>query len=114
MPTYDYVCDECGHEFDAFQSIKDDPLTTCPSCSRKALRRIITGGTGVIFRGQGFYVTDSKNGGAGASVKADNDKTETETKTKTKTKTETKTETGAAKDTSTKSDSASTGSKKSA
>ncbi len=108
MPTYDYVCDECGHEFDAFQSIKDDPLTTCPSCSRKALRRIITGGTGVIFRGQGFYVTDSKNGGAGASAKADNDKIETETKT------ETKTETGTAKDTSTKSDSASTGSKKSA
>jgi len=76
MPTYDYVCDKCGHEFDTFQSIKDDPLKTCPACSRKALRRVITGGTGVIFRGEGFYVTDSKGtkGGAGARSKAETDK----------------------------------------
>ena len=62
MPTYDYLCDSCGHRFDAFQSMKDDPLTVCPSCSDPTLRRVITGGAGVIFRGSGFYVTDSRPG----------------------------------------------------
>lgn len=67
MPTYDYVCDMCGHRFDVFQSMKDDPLTICPSCSAAALRRVITGGTGVIFRGSGFYVTDSKSSAGSSS-----------------------------------------------
>jgi putative FmdB family regulatory protein len=64
MPTYDYHCDACGHQFEAFQSMKDDALTMCPQCARDALRRIITGGAGVIFKGSGFYVNDSKSGGA--------------------------------------------------
>jgi putative FmdB family regulatory protein len=59
MPTYDYVCQDCGHEFEAFQSMKDDPLTACPSCQGKVKRRI-GGGTGVIFKGSGFYINDSK------------------------------------------------------
>ncbi len=67
MPTYDYECDACGHRFEAFQSMMDDALTVCPECSEKMLRRLITGGTGVIFRGSGFYVNDSKKGGSSSS-----------------------------------------------
>lgn len=61
MPTYDYECKTCGHTFDAFQSMSDDPLSVCPSCGKKSLRRLIGGGLGVIFKGSGFYVTDSRS-----------------------------------------------------
>jgi putative FmdB family regulatory protein len=57
MPTYEYECKSCGHTFEAFQSMKDDPLKICPQCGRE-VRRLIHGGTGVIFKGSGFYVTD--------------------------------------------------------
>lgn len=68
MPTYDYQCDQCGHAFETMQSMKDAPLSVCPECSTAALRRIITGGTGVIFKGSGFYVNDSrKTSSSGAS-----------------------------------------------
>ena len=64
MPTYEYECKICGHSFDVFQSMKDEPLKTCPECG-KELRRVINGGTGIIFKGEGFYVTDKagKSGG---------------------------------------------------
>ena len=62
MPTYDYECQSCGHRFDEFQNMSDPALTTCPSCNEDALRRLIGGGIGVIFKGSGFYVTDSKSG----------------------------------------------------
>ncbi|MFW6387775.1 MAG: FmdB family zinc ribbon protein [bacterium] len=70
MPTYDYECKGCGHEFEAFQTMSEEPLSTCPSCGEESLRRLIGGGTGVIFRGSGFYINDSrssKNGHNGAS-----------------------------------------------
>ena len=60
MPTYEYKCDECGHEFEAFQSIKDEPIKVCPVCNAK-VHRIINGGAGVIFKGSGFYITDYKH-----------------------------------------------------
>jgi len=60
MPTYDYVCDACGHEHAAFQSIKADPLKTCPACGEDRLRRRIGAGAGIIFKGSGFYETDYK------------------------------------------------------
>jgi putative FmdB family regulatory protein len=63
MPTYEYECRSCGHTFDAFQSIKDEPLKICPQCGRE-IRRLINGGTGVIFKGSGFYVTDKSKGAA--------------------------------------------------
>jgi putative FmdB family regulatory protein len=63
MPTYEYECTKCGHTFEAFQSIKDDPLSKCPKC-KGALRRIINGGMGVIFKGSGFYTTDYKKSSA--------------------------------------------------
>lgn len=61
MPTYDYKCDNCGHEFEIFQSMKDDKLTLCPECGKKKLKRLIGGGSGLIFKGSGFYLTDYKN-----------------------------------------------------
>lgn len=60
MPTYDYECRKCGHTFEAFQSMTEDPLTTCPKCKGK-VRRLIGGGLGIIFKGSGFYVTDNKS-----------------------------------------------------
>ncbi|MDR0722565.1 MAG: zinc ribbon domain-containing protein [Treponema sp.] len=70
MPTYEYECKSCGHTFDVFQGMSDAPLTSCPQCGH-ALRRLINGGSGIIFKGSGFYVTDKQGGGArtGNSVK---------------------------------------------
>jgi putative FmdB family regulatory protein len=67
MPTYEYECKSCGHTFEAFQAMSDEPLKSCPECGRD-IRRLIFGGTGVIFKGSGFYVTDK--GKAGVSAKA--------------------------------------------
>ncbi len=61
MPTYDYVCDKCGHEFEYFQSMSDELLTDCPECEAKGeVRRLIGCGAGIIFKGSGFYETDYK------------------------------------------------------
>ena len=62
MPTYEYECKSCSHSFEVFQSMNDPPLTDCPECGRE-VRRLIFGGTGVIFKGSGFYVTDKGKGG---------------------------------------------------
>ncbi|MDR2135413.1 MAG: zinc ribbon domain-containing protein [Treponema sp.] len=63
MPTYEYECKTCGHTFDVFQNMSDEPVKICPLCG-KEVRRLIHGGTGVIFKGSGFYVTD-KNKSSG-------------------------------------------------
>jgi putative FmdB family regulatory protein len=60
MPTYEYYCSDCGFEFEEFQSIASEPLTVCPKCDGKVKRKI-SGGTGLIFKGSGFYITDYKN-----------------------------------------------------
>ena len=61
MPTYNYRCVKCNIEFAVFQSIKDNKLTDCKNCKRKnCVDRLITGGTGMIFKGDGFYITDYK------------------------------------------------------
>ena len=59
MPTYEYECRSCGHSFEAFQSMADDPIRACPKCGEE-VRRVINGGAGIIFKGSGFYSTDSK------------------------------------------------------
>lgn len=59
MPTYEYVCTSCNHDFEVFQSMKDAPLTECPKCGQR-IRRVIGGGAGIIFKGSGFYVNDSR------------------------------------------------------
>ncbi|MDR2402571.1 MAG: zinc ribbon domain-containing protein [Spirochaetaceae bacterium] len=66
MPTYEYECKSCGHTFDIFQGMSDEPLKDCPHCG-KEVRRRINGGSGIIFKGSGFYVTDRKAGSGAAS-----------------------------------------------
>jgi putative FmdB family regulatory protein len=66
MPTYGYECKSCKHTFDVFQSMKDEPVKICPKCG-KTVRRLINGGTGVIFKGSGFYVTDKSGKPGGKS-----------------------------------------------
>jgi putative FmdB family regulatory protein len=61
MPTYEYLCSGCGHRFEEFQSMKADPLITCPECQTDNLRRLFGTGAGLIFKGSGFYITDYKN-----------------------------------------------------
>ncbi|HNR66711.1 MAG TPA: zinc ribbon domain-containing protein [bacterium] len=60
MPSYDYLCLKCGHRFEAFQPISAEPLKRCPLCGG-AVKRLIAGGSGLIFKGSGFYITDYKN-----------------------------------------------------
>ncbi|HJM70459.1 MAG TPA: FmdB family zinc ribbon protein [Candidatus Marinimicrobia bacterium] len=59
MPTYDYMCNKCGHSFELFQSMTDVPRKRCSVC-KGAVRRLVSGGTGLIFKGSGFYLTDYK------------------------------------------------------
>jgi putative FmdB family regulatory protein len=59
MPTYEYQCKECGHLFEAFQAITEEPLKQCPKCNG-SIRRLISSGAGLIFKGSGFYITDYK------------------------------------------------------
>ena len=60
MPTYDYECSACGHTFDLLQGMSDAKLTQCPKCKKEQLLRLIGTGSGVIFKGTGFYETDYK------------------------------------------------------
>lgn len=59
MPTYDYECLKCGHIFEYFQNINDEVLSECPVCG-KEIKRLIGAGLGIIFKGSGFYINDSK------------------------------------------------------
>src|SRR5262245_43470599 len=68
MPTYEYVCEKCGHQFDKFQSMAAEPLTTCPEdvCVQKRwgkgrVKKVISAGAGLIFKGSGFYITDYRS-----------------------------------------------------
>lgn len=61
MPTYEYICENCGHEFEKFQSITARPLRVCPTCSKRRLKRLIGVGSAVIFKGSGFYQTDYRS-----------------------------------------------------
>jgi putative FmdB family regulatory protein len=74
MPTYDYKCDKCEHIFEYFQTMSDSPLNTCPECAGK-VRRLVSGGSGLIFKGSGFYLTDY------AKKNSNEKKTEKSTKT---------------------------------
>jgi putative FmdB family regulatory protein len=62
MPTYEYACRDCGQHVEVVQSFRDDPLTECPACSGR-LRKVY-GATGIIFKGSGYYVTDSRKAAA--------------------------------------------------
>ena len=94
MPTYQYACTECGHAFEQFQSFSDDALTECPECQGR-LRKLFNA-VGVVFKGSGFYRTDSRESAKSGASSSSETKTETKTETKSETKTETKSDTKAA------------------
>jgi putative FmdB family regulatory protein len=74
MPTYEYHCDACEHNFDEFQSITAKPLKKCPQCGKPKLRRVFGPGAAIIFKGSGFYQTDYRSEAYKAAAKADQDK----------------------------------------
>ena len=88
MPIYDYRCDHCGHVFSAVQSFKDEALEKCPNCGKRPRRLIVA--PAVVFKGSGWYKTDSR--GKAPKEGGDSSSTETKTETKSETKSETKTE----------------------
>jgi putative FmdB family regulatory protein len=99
MPTYEYVCAKCGHEFEKFQSIADKPLTVCPQdiCAQKKwgrgkVKKKISAGGGLLFKGSGFYITDYRSEGYKQAAKKESEsaKPATTTESKAATKTETK------------------------
>ena len=87
MPTYEYRCSNCGHFLEAFQRMSDAPLTRCPNCDKEELKRLVSGGAGVIYRGEGWYVTDYSKKSSGGK---DQPSATTSTPAKSDSKTETK------------------------
>lgn len=94
MPTYEYVCDGCGHGFDQFQMMSAAPLRKCPKCGKLKLRRLIGTGAGIIFKGSGFYETDYRGEGYKKAMESEKNGScsSTDTQAKTETKTEAKAE----------------------
>jgi putative FmdB family regulatory protein len=77
MPTYDYVCKFCDHAFEHFQRISEKLLRTCPECKRRGLERLFGTGSGIVFKGDGFYETDYKRKGKPGGDPKPGDKKET-------------------------------------
>ena len=71
MPTYEYECEACGHQFEAYQSITAAKLKQCPQCQKESLQRLIGTGSGMIFKGNGFYETDYKRKSGAPSCPAE-------------------------------------------
>ena len=82
MPTYEYICENCEYEFEKFQSIKARPLRKCPECGKLALNRLVGTGSGIIFKGSGFYQTDYRTDSYKQGEKSEKGKTDTTTKEK--------------------------------
>ncbi|MFI5144611.1 MAG: FmdB family zinc ribbon protein [Ignavibacteria bacterium] len=78
MPTYEYACSNCGFHLEEFQSMKEDALIKCPNCGQNKLQKLIGAGTGVIFKGSGFYVTDYKKKNSTGSKPSSRKKEKTE------------------------------------
>jgi putative FmdB family regulatory protein len=90
MPTYEYICENCGHKIEKFQSIKAGSVRKCPKCGKLSLKRLISSGAGIIFKGSGFYQTDYRSESYKSGAKNEKSAT-TPLPAKTETKKETKT-----------------------
>ena len=90
MPTYEYLCDNCGHDFEKFQSITAKPLRKCPDCGKNQLKRLIGTGAGVIFKGSGFYETDYRSEGYKKAKEKETSPEKKEDKKKSDSKSDTK------------------------
>jgi putative FmdB family regulatory protein len=84
MPTYEYKCSSCGHKWDKFQSIMAAPIKACPACGKRTAQRLIGTGSGVIFKGSGFYQTDYRSDSYKERAKKDNDSAKPAAETATK------------------------------
>ncbi len=90
MPTYEYLCEACGHEFELFQAMSASVKRKCPDCGKLKLKRLIGAGAGVIFKGSGFYQTDYRSDSYKKAAEADKKAAEPKTSTKGEKKTESK------------------------
>jgi len=88
MPTYEYLCSKCGHQFDKYQPISDQSLTVCPKelCGQKKwgkgkIKKLIGAGAGLIFKGSGFYITDYRSEKYKAAAKKDSGSGTSDSKT---------------------------------
>ena len=102
MPTYDYLCQSCGHGFEQFQSITAKRLRKCPKCKKLKLNRLIGTGAGIIFKGSGFYETDYRSESYKKGKEAEKPKPDTKKDDKTASKAETKTDKKPTEDTAKK------------
>lgn len=84
MPTYEYECEKCGHQFEVFQSITASPLKKCPKCKAARLRRLIGAGAALLFKGSGFYTTDYRSESYKKAAESDSKPPATDSKTETK------------------------------
>ncbi len=73
MPTYEYHCDACEHNFDEFQTMTEPPLKKCPKCGKRKLRRVYGAGAAVLFKGSGFYQTDYRSESYKSAAKAESE-----------------------------------------
>ena len=89
MPTYEYLCEKCDHEFEQFQSITARSLRRCPNCKQNGLKRLIGSGSGIIFKGSGFYQTDYRTENYKQAQKKEKSKSDTK-KEKAQAKTKSK------------------------
>ncbi len=88
MPTYEYLCDACGHEFELFQAMSASVKRKCPDCGKLKLKRLIGTGSGVIFKGSGFYQTDYRSDSYKKAAEAEKKAAEPKKSTKGEKKTE--------------------------
>ena len=91
MPTYEYECEKCGHRFERFQSMTDDPVKRCPECRCK-VRRLLGTGSGIIFKGSGFYETDYRSSDYKEKAKKETSTAAPSSETKGESKSESKSE----------------------
>ena len=101
MPTYDYECDACGHSFELFQRITEDPIKKCPECKKNKVRRLFGTGAAIVFKGSGFYQTDYRS----ESYKKGEKSAKEAKDSKSEKKSETKSDSTKSKQTKPKSDS---------
>src|ERR1051326_3238727 len=83
MPTYEYRCDACGHAFEKFQSMTAAPVRKCPKCGKNKVRRLISTGAGLIFKGSGFYITDYRSDSYKEKAKSETGEKKDSAKTET-------------------------------
>jgi putative FmdB family regulatory protein len=103
MPTYQYVCTECGEPLEVVQKFSDEPLTVCPACQGR-LRKVFSP-VGVVFKGSGFYKTDSRSTSATSAAKSDSKSDSKSSESKTETKSDTTSDSKSDSKSETKSDS---------